>query len=441
MAYQPKTYRDTNGDRIVVASGGSIEVETGGDITVNGASLIDEIAALSGLDTGELGVLNGAAAGVATASKAAIYDAAGKLYRSSASPAAAGTLISDATALTAELNAVTGANGTAGVKLPVAAADEVVTVINTNASNNLLVYPVSGSQINALGASNAFTLTPGQTATFVGRSATLWYTAAATDTVAGLTASAAELNFNDTSLAGTSVASKTLVLGASKNTDILGLPVGGLKIGAAGAEVAIDADAAELNVLNGAVAANSAASKAALLDASKQLQTNANNGTPEATVTAVHYGDGVNVTAVLTLTNTVLAVGTSENLGVGALIYTLPAGACLIRDAYMSVAFSGVSTANDTPEIGLGTVIASGAVTQLSGTATFENIVTGQVAADTNGTATVKGAAPTAGGALEIATGAAHTVHVNMADGWGANADQSGLLNGTVVLSYIRQAA
>ena len=178
-----------------------------------------------------------------------------------------------------------------------------------------------------------------------------------------------------------------------------------------------------------------------MVDSNKRLQTNAANGTVEATVTAVHYGDGVNVTAVLTLTNTVLAVGTSEDLGVGVLIYSLPAGACLIRDAYMSLGFSGVSTTNDTPEIGLGTVIASGAVSVLSGTATFENIITGQVAADTNGTATVKGVAPTANVPLEIPTAAAPTIHVNMADGWGANADQSGLLNGTVVISYIRQAA
>ena len=189
-----KVYEKDGGDTVVVASGGLIDIETGGDLKYNGNSLIDEIAALSGLDSTELGFINGAASGAATASKAAVYDAAGKLYRSSATPAAAGTAITDATVLTAEFNAVTGANGAAGVKLPVAAADETVTIVNTNASNNLLVYPVAASQINALGASNPFTITPGQASTFIGRSATLWYVAAATDTIAGLTASAAELN-------------------------------------------------------------------------------------------------------------------------------------------------------------------------------------------------------------------------------------------------------
>jgi len=189
------------------------------------------------------------------------------------------------------------------------------------------------------------------------------------------------------------------------------------------------------------VIGNSVASKAALVDASKQLQTNANNGTPETGVTAVHYDDGVNVTAVLTLTDVALTVGNSANLGVGALVYTLPAGACLIRDAFMSVAIAGVSTTTDTPDVGIGTVIASGVVITLDGTATFENIITGQAAADTNGTATVKSAGPTAGNPLEITTGGAHTVYCNAADGWGANADAVGTLNGTVVISYIRQAA
>ena len=256
----------------------------------------------------------------------------------------------------------------------------------------------------------------------------------------GITANGAELNYLDLTALGTGAASKAVVLDAGEDyvwpaTGIL--TYGVLKDPAA---TTITSTGAEINLLDGAVATNSVASIVPLLDSDKRIQTNSNNGTVETGVAAVHYGDGMSVTAVLTLTNVVLAVGTSENLGVGALIYTLPSGANLVRDAYMSVDFSGVSTTTDTPEIGLGTVIASGVVTALNGTATFEDIITGQVAADTNGTATVKGAGPTASAPLEITTAGAHTIHVNMADGWGANADQSGLLNGTVVISYIRQA-
>lgn len=191
-----------------------------------------------------------------------------------ASPAAAGNSLATATDLTADFNAVTGADGTKAVSLPAPVVNKVVTIINTDASNALPVYPdAAGTQINALGAGNAFTITAGQTATFVCRSATLWYVAAATDTVTGLTASAAELNFNDTAVAGTSVASKTLVLGTSKNTDILGLPVSGLKIGAAGAEVAVTPTAAELNVNAGVTPGAVSASKTLVADAQSSLDT------------------------------------------------------------------------------------------------------------------------------------------------------------------------
>jgi hypothetical protein len=49
---------------------------------------------------------------------------------------------------------------------------------------------------------------------------------------------------------GAARASRVAVLGASKNLDVLGLPVGGLKIGAAGSEVAVSATAAQLNRLD-----------------------------------------------------------------------------------------------------------------------------------------------------------------------------------------------
>lgn len=72
--------------------------------------------------------------------------------------------------------------------------------------------------------------------------------------VPGLTASAAELNLIDGSVAGTAVASKAAVLGADKNLDVLALPVSGLKVGA-GAGTAVARTAAELNALVQGVAA------------------------------------------------------------------------------------------------------------------------------------------------------------------------------------------
>lgn len=59
-----------------------------------------------------------------------------------------------------------------------------------------------------------------------------------------ITSSAAELNLLDTSVAGTAVASKALVLGANKNIDVLA--VADLKLGA-GAGTSVSATAAEIN--------------------------------------------------------------------------------------------------------------------------------------------------------------------------------------------------
>lgn len=77
--YQPKVYRKQGGDELVVASGGKINVESGGTIEVNGTDLIDELAALNGLDATELGYLNGVTAGTAASSKALVLSAGGDI--------------------------------------------------------------------------------------------------------------------------------------------------------------------------------------------------------------------------------------------------------------------------------------------------------------------------------------------------------------------------
>lgn len=68
-------------------------------------------------------------------------------------------------------------------------------------------------------------------------------------TESDITASAAELNLIDGSIAGTAVASKAAVLGANKNLDVLA--IADLKLGA-GAGTSITSTAAELNKLSGA---------------------------------------------------------------------------------------------------------------------------------------------------------------------------------------------
>jgi hypothetical protein len=109
-----------------------------------------------------------------------------------------------------------------------------------------------------------------------------------------------------------------------------------------------------------------------------------------------------------------------------------------VESAYFSLAITQ-SQGNinaDTPDGGLGTVIASGAVALLSGTATFENIITGQTFNNCTGTAEVITAIPTANVPLVIATASAHTVYFNVADGWAASGDAAAGLAGTVVLNW-----
>jgi hypothetical protein len=154
--------------------------------------------------------------------------------------------------------------------------------------------------------------------------------------------------------------------------------------------------------------------------------------------TAVEYGDGYDHTTVLTVSTTLPAIAGGANLGVGKLLYTFPAGVIIVESAYMSLAITqteGNITA-DTPDGGLGTVIASGAVATLDGTATFENILTGQTFNNCSGTAEVKTASPTAGVPLVIEAAGAHTVYFNVADGWAASGDAAALLAGTVILNW-----
>jgi hypothetical protein len=165
----------------------------------------------------------------------------------------------------------------------------------------------------------------------------------------------------------------------------------------------------------------------------------ANLGTAATGVTAVEKGNSHDHVTVLTVATTLPAIAGGANLAVGKLLYTMPAGACVIYSAKMSLAITqtqGNITA-DTPDGGLGTVIGSGVVATLDGTATFENILTGQTFNDCNGTAEVK----TVQTSMVMEAGAAHTVYFNVADGWAASGDAAALLTGTVILHWAFLAA
>lgn len=168
----------------------------------------------------------------------------------------------------------------------------------------------------------------------------------------------------------------------------------------------------------------------------RELHNRNNVGSPGGTYAmAEERGDRHAHRTVLRVQSTLPAIAGGANLAVGKLLYTFPAGEVIVRAASMSMAIKqtqGFINA-DTPDVGLGTVVASGAVALLSGTATFEDILTGQTAADCNGTATVK---TVSNQVLTVATASAHTVYFNVADLWAASGDAAALIYGTVVLDW-----
>jgi hypothetical protein len=90
---------------------------------------------------------------------------------------------------------------------------------------------------------------------------------------ATVTSTATEINRLHSVTPGTVAASKFVAVDANKHIDVLGLPAGGLKIGATGSEVAVASTAAELNTLNTVTAGTVAASKAVVVNAAKAIDT------------------------------------------------------------------------------------------------------------------------------------------------------------------------
>lgn len=160
-------------------------------------------------------------------------------------------------------------------------------------------------------------------------------------------------------------------------------------------------------------------------------------GTAQSGVTAVESGTARDVTVHLSFTDLSLgAVAGAAAEVINVALYEYPSGAIVQSYANLDVALTATTQTADTPDIGLGTDDADGdAVATLdladSSSGDAENILTGQTAADCNGTATVKTVATT----LVVETGDDHMVYLNVTDGWsGADADVTA--TGTVTLKY-----
>jgi hypothetical protein len=201
--------------------------------------------------------------------------------------------------------------------------------------------------------------------------------------------------------------------------------------------------ATEANYLDGANILNDTALKAALLTTGGALQlsgdlaTLKNVGTSAATL-AQEGGYGARHTSKLTFTDwDIGAIAAAGAEAIGKLIYTFPStGTIIVHHAGLVGDLDGVAAiAADTPDIGLGTVVGTGAVATLDGTSTFENIMTGQTAPDCNETDFAAHVTPTAGTDLVITKGATNKVFLNVADTW-ADASATLLFTGIIWLDW-----
>lgn len=160
-------------------------------------------------------------------------------------------------------------------------------------------------------------------------------------------------------------------------------------------------------------------------------------GTAQTGVTAVERGSSRDVVVHLSFSGLSLgAVAGAAAEVINVPLYQYPAGAIVQHYANLDASLTATTQTADTPDIGLGTDNADGdAVATLdladSSSGDAENILTGQTAADCNGTATVK----TVVTPLVIETTDDHMVYLNVADTW-TGADAEVTASGTVTLKY-----
>jgi len=146
-SYGPKNYTKQGGATRVVASGGAIDIESGGALQIAGVDVTTTL----------------------TANKAR---SSGTQYET---VAAAGSAQGDAAAMSADFVLVTGADATKGVILPTPVAGRVL-MLKNNTNAVLKVYPATGGAINAIAANGAMSLAALVGAVFVASSTTQWFT-------------------------------------------------------------------------------------------------------------------------------------------------------------------------------------------------------------------------------------------------------------------------
>ncbi len=159
-------------------------------------------------------------------------------------------------------------------------------------------------------------------------------------------------------------------------------------------------------------------------------------GTAGTGTTATEYRQGRSRVTYLAMAGVLPAVAVGAQAE-GLLIYTLPVGVSRSVRVTMSVGISGAESVidADTPEVGVGSVIATGSVANLTGTTGFDDYSTQATAANCTGTATVFAFDTTEISLRMNVAAGVKTVHLNVADTW-AGTDTGPVLSGYVVLEW-----
>ena len=160
-----------------------------------------------------------------------------------------------------------------------------------------------------------------------------------------------------------------------------------------------------------------------------------NVGAAGANVTAVESGDAYQHVTVLMLTAVALTPNVPANTeGVGAIIYTFPAGVYMGRSAHMDIT-AGVFTGNtNAADVGLGSLISSGDIATLT-TAAMEDWITGQTVADVSTFVVDKSTVMTAGANLLFESAGSHVLNFNVA-GIFTSTTEPATVTGTVTIAW-----
>lgn len=154
-------------------------------------------------------------------------------------------------------------------------------------------------------------------------------------------------------------------------------------------------------------------------------------------ITVTEKGSAQSHVTVIDIADLSLLATTAAAVAGGKGLYEFPAGNLLIKHVAIAIGVVGSDdpslNEDDTPDLGLGTTVATGSVAVLGGTAGFENILTGQTMGDCQGAVKSVGAAVN----LNItAASEARTAFLNIADTW-AGIDAGMKATGRVVLEWV----